>query len=90
MARLMKGWEVEWCAGCPVDKETGDTDLDAADMRAKDFPLDQKDKALAFAKERLKEDFFGSVRVTEFYLEPFEPGYPGLTREYVGESEYVE
>jgi len=28
-----------------------------------------------FAKEKLKVDWFGSVRITEFFMEPFEPGY---------------
>jgi hypothetical protein len=88
MVRLMKGYEVEWCAGCPVDPESGDTDLDAADMRIKDF-ADLK-AARRFAKKKLAEDFFGSVRITPFELQPYEPGYPGLTREYIGEPEYIE
>jgi hypothetical protein len=88
MARLMNGYEVEWCAGVPVDEESGDADLDRADMRIEDF-ADIK-AARRFAKKKLKEDWFGSVRITPFALEPFEPGYPGLTKEYTGEPEYIE
>ena len=88
MPRLMKGYEVEWCKGVPVDPESGDADLDAADMHIRDFlTLEQARK---FAKEKLSEDWFGSVRITPFELVPFEPGYPGLTREYTGESEYID
>ena len=90
MARLHEGYEVEWCAGCPVDAESGDTDLDAADMRIKDFPKSQLEQARAFARRKLEEDFFGSVRITPFELQPYEPGYPGLTKEYVGDPEYIE
>jgi hypothetical protein len=88
MTRLMKGWEVEWCKNVPVDKESGDADIDRADMHCRDFAT--KEQAMAFAKKKLPEDWFGSVRVTEFALEPFEPGYPGLTKEYVGQTEYIE
>lgn len=84
--RLLKGWEVEWCAGCPV--VDGDTDLDNADMRFADFS--NKADAMKFAEKMLEVDFFGSVRVTQFEMVPFEPGYPGLTREYVGEPDYVD
>lgn len=83
--KLMKGWEVEWCAGVPL--VDGENDLDNADMRFKDFS--DKAKALEFAKKMLEKDWFGSVRVTEFEMQPFAPGYPGLTREYVRDSEYV-
>ena len=85
--KMMKGWEVEWCQGVPKDPETGDNDLDAADMRYRDFPLDKKEEAMAFAKEKLEIDYFGSVRINEFELVPL---YPGLTREYVGKEEFVE
>jgi hypothetical protein len=88
MARLLKGYEVEWCKSVPVDPESGDADLDRADMHIADFADIRA--ARKFAKSKLKEDWFGSVRVTPFELVPFEPGYPGLTREYTGESEYVE
>ena len=86
MARLLKGYEVEWCAGCPV--VDGDTDLDRADMRIEDF-TDLK-AARRFARKKLEDDFFGSVRITPFEYQPYEPGYPGLTREYTGEPEYIE
>lgn len=88
MDRLLRGYEVEWCAGCPVDEESGDTDLDRADMRCKDF-ADLK-AARRFAKKKVGDDFFGSVRITPFEYQPYEPGYPGLCKEYTGESEYVE
>lgn len=88
MARLMKGWEVEWCSHVPVID--GDAQLDDAVMHFKDFPIEQKDKAVEFAKKKLEIDWFGSVRITEFYMEPFEPGYPGLTREYSGQPEYID
>lgn len=84
--RLMAGWEVEWCAGCPV--RDGETDLDNADMRFADFS--NKEDAVAYANKVLAKDFFGSVLVTQFEMQPFEPGYPGLTREYVSDPEYVE
>ena len=85
MTRLMKGWEVEWCSEVPL--VDGENDLDAADMRYRDFPLDKKEEAMAFAKEKLEIDYFGSVRINEFELVPL---YPGLTREYVGKEEFVE
>lgn len=85
--QLMRGWEVEWCAGCPV--VDGDTDLDRADMHYADFS--NKEDAMKFAAEKLPQDFFGSVRVTEFRMEPLVCGHPRpLTREYVGDSEYVD
>jgi hypothetical protein len=86
--RLTKGWEVEWCAGCPV--RDGDTMLDEADMRFEDFPT--KEPAMKRAQEILDsgKDFFGCVRVTEFEYVPYEPGYPGTYREHIGEPEYVD
>lgn len=84
--RLMRGWEVEWCAGCPV--VDGETMLDDADMRFADFS--NKEDAIAFAKKVLERDFFGSVRVTEFEMQPYEPGYPGLCREYIADPEYID
>lgn len=59
-------------------------------MRCRDFP--SRTKARRFAKRLIYErkDWFGSVRLTPFEMQPFEPGYPGLTREYVGESEFIE
>lgn len=83
---LSKGWEVEWCAGCPI--VDGETMMDDADMRCRDFA--DKERALKFAAIKLKEDFFGSVRVVEFELQPYEPGYPGLTKEYISEPEYID
>lgn len=80
--RLLRGWEVEWCAGCPV--VDGDTDIDAADMRFRDFATQAA--AMDFARKVYKDSFFGCAMVNEFYLEPFEPGFPGLTREYVGQA----
>jgi len=67
----MKGYEVEWCSDVPVID--GDAQLDDARMHFKDFPLNQKDKAVAFAKEKLKVDWFGSVRITEFFMERLSP-----------------
>lgn len=84
--KIKKGWEVEWCAGCPV--RDGETILDEADMRIADFS--KKNDALKFARRMLTKDFFGSVRVTQFEMQPYEPGYPGLTREYISEAEYVD
>lgn len=83
---MRKGFEVEWCAGCPV--RDGETDLDNADMRIAEF--EDIKAARRFAKKKLPQDFFGSVRITQFELQPFEPGYPGLTKEYIGEPEYID
>ena len=83
---LKRGFEVEWCAGCPV--RDGETIMDAADWRFKDFA--DKPAAMAFAAKVLPKDFFGSVRVTEFEMQPYEPGYPGLCREHIGDPEYVD
>lgn len=85
MSRLLKGWEVEWCAGCP--ERDGDTDLDAADMRFRDFAT--RDAAMKYAQEVLPKDFFGQVTVNEFEMVPFEPGFPGLTRDYLGQPEHI-
>lgn len=85
--RLLKGYEVEWCVDVPTDKESDDADLDNADLRIKDFA--KLDDARKFAKAKLPDDWFGQVSITPFEMVPFEPGYPGLTREYTGEPEYI-
>lgn len=86
--QLMRGWEVEWCAGCPQIPGTDDADLDNADLRFADFS--NKDDAMKYAAQVLDKDFFGSVKVTEFEMQPLVDGFPTLTREYIGDSEFVD
>lgn len=62
-------WQVEWCAGIPKD-EYGDSDMDAADYRRSCFKT--HDEAIAFAKEKLPLDAFGSVAVTEIEFVPYD------------------
>lgn len=82
-----KGFEVEWCYELPSDGHGG-CDIDNAKYACKDFP--NRGLAMAFARRMLPKDCFGSVRVTEFELVPYEPGLPGKCREYVRDSEHVE
>lgn len=56
-----KTWEVEWCSEIPLD-ENGDSDMDAAKYHF--VHIQDKDKALAYAKKVLPKDAFGAVRVT--------------------------
>jgi hypothetical protein len=62
-------WQVEWCAGIPQD-ENGDSDMDAADYRRSHFKT--RDEAIAFAKEKLPLDAFGSVAVCEIEFSPYD------------------
>jgi len=80
-------FEVEWCYELP-QLEDGSADIDAAKYASRDFQ--SHTAALRYARKMLPKDCWGSVRVTEFEMVPYEPGYPGQFREYVGEVETVE
>jgi hypothetical protein len=83
------GWEVEWCADVPRIEGTDDLDIDQADYRFADFKA--KEEAMAFAKEIFPRDFFGSVRITPFRIEPLSDEWPyGATREYTADCDYYE
>lgn len=84
---LLKGYEVETCVELPTT-EWGDADLDRAKYRRFDCPT--KPKAVELAKRLLPADQFGSVVVTEFVREPYEPGCRALRKEYVSDPDYVE
>jgi hypothetical protein len=62
-------WEVQWCAGVPLD-ECGDADLDRADCRIRRFA--DRDAALAFAREIYPKDYFGAVRITPERFEAYD------------------
>ncbi len=55
-------YEVEWCSAIPLN-ECGDGDLDNAKYEKLYFDL--FGVALAYAKEILPKDYFGSVRLEE-------------------------
>ena len=57
-----RAWHVDWCAGIPLDPETGDGDLDNADYRTETFWLEPD--ANERARKVLPLDAFGSVSVT--------------------------
>lgn len=84
---MKKGFEVAVCVKIPLD-EYGERDIDAAVFETRDFA--KKEDAMRYAKSRLADDCFGSVRVTPFELQPYEAGSLGLFREYVGDSDHVE
>ncbi len=84
---LLEGWEVEWCVNVPVDRN-GDAYHDDADRRFADFKTEEE--ARAFALKVLPSDWYGAVRVTPFYTEPYNDGYPGGSREYSADPEYIE
>lgn len=86
-AKLMHGWEVEWCSELPID-EFGDTDMDRAVMCFRDFQT--LEAARKFAKRILPKDQFGVVTINEFQMIPFEPGYPPTDRDYIGRAEHIE
>lgn len=77
--RLMAGFEVEWCKDVPKIPGTNDSDMDRADWRTQDF-----------AKDRLPHDYFGSVRVTPFEMEEYEPGCGAYHKVYTADSTHVE
>lgn len=83
----MRGWEVETCVNLPPTPE-GEADYDNATYKC--YEVDTHEQALALANRLLPNDCFGAIEVNEFYREPYEPGFPGLRKEYIGESEYVE
>ncbi len=84
---LSEGWEVEYCYDLPKDSE-GYSDIDAAKYASLDFKT--KDEAMQHAKIVLPLDQFGSVRVTQFHSEQYEPGVRAYFREYDGDSIHVE
>lgn len=84
---MMSGFEVEWCENVPTFPD-GSSDIDAIDWLRRDFS--KQDEAVAFAKDRLPFDGFGSVRVTPFEMEEIEPGACAYHREYTGDSEHIE
>jgi len=86
--RLQNGFEVEWCSSIPVNEETGERELDEAVYEYRDF--ETVDSARTYALEVLPKDCFGSVRVTRFEMALVEPGYKAMTREYIGEPEYID
>lgn len=87
MNTLKEGWEVEYCDNLPRD-EHGDADIDRATYVVRDFAT--KRAALRYAKKVLPLSAFGSVRVTQFYSERYEPELPATFREYLGESIFIE
>jgi DNA primase catalytic subunit len=84
---LNEGWEVEWCVSVPMN-EFGEADHDSADRRFQDFKTEGE--ARAFAVKVLPSDWYGGVRLTPFYTEPYNDGYPGGSREYSADAEYIE
>lgn len=82
-----KGFEVEWCANVP-QTEFGDCDLDRADYRRRDFTT--HDEAERYARAIVGSDYFGAVQITEFVYEPLCRGSQQLTKEYIGESEFID
>jgi hypothetical protein len=85
--QIKSGWEVEWCAGVPKFAD-GSCDMDNADFRISDFAT--HGEAVAFAKQMLPKDAFGSVRVTPFELQEIEPGVRAYHREFTADSEHIE
>lgn len=82
----MSGYEVEWCAGCPV--VDGETNMDQADFRVEDFA--SHEEAEARARQLLPLDFFGAVGITKFEIVPLIPGRARpLTREYTSDREEI-
>jgi hypothetical protein len=83
------GWEVEWCVDVPKIEGTDDIDMDQADYRFADFTT--KEEAMEFAKAVYPQDFFGSVRITQFTIEPLSDEWPyGATRVYTADPEHYE
>jgi len=88
---LSEGWEVEWCV------KQGVTDLGNGEFEANpdkdentfaDFATHAE--AIKCAKRVLRFDQYGSVRITKFHSERYEPDCPATFREYDGHSEFVE
>lgn len=83
-----RGFEVEWCDLLPMIEGTNppEADMDKARWRRKLFKT--KDEAIAFAKQVLPEDKFGSVRVTPVeWQDPIgENLWPTFCWEYIGDS----
>jgi len=82
---MLKGFEVETCVHVPLFPD-GSCDLDKADYRVTEVKT--LPEAMRLAKELLPNDFFGSVRVTEFEREEVEYGY--WSKEYIGETQHIE
>jgi hypothetical protein len=78
------GFEVEWTTDVP--EENGESDFDAGTVNVKDFRTFEA--ATAYARKIFPEDFFGSVRITEWESLPYEEGYPGRYKETVREWFY--
>ena len=88
LTKLSEGWEVEWCTELPCVEGTNDADIDRAKYQRADYPT--KSEAMKVAKRVLRFDQFGSVRVTQFHSERYEPDCPATYREYDGDSIIVE
>lgn len=86
--KLLKGYEVEICVELPFVEGTTDADIDRAKYVRRDFAT--RDEAIKHAIANLDRDKFGSVVVTEFDSEEYEPGIGIYHREYVRDSEYVD
>lgn len=66
-------YELEWCAGIPLD-ECGDCDLDNADMRREFFPITKIEAARERARELLSsdKDAFGAISITLIEFVPYD------------------
>ncbi len=84
---LLHGWEVETCVELPPTPD-GDADYDNAKYRR--FDCVTLEQARVLAKRLVLDDKFGSVAITEFVREPYEPGCPAFRKEYVSDSQYVD
>jgi len=85
---LLAGYEVCTCVELPV--KDGDTDYDNAVYRR--FDCETKKQAITLAMRLLPNDCWGSVEVTEFIREYFDPECPGagLHKVYTSDTKYVE
>ena len=86
MKEILHGFEVETCTELPC--KDGEADYDSATYRR--FDCKTLDDAQRLARKLLPNDKWGSVAITEFRREPFEPGFPVLHKEYVADTTYVE
>lgn len=70
-----KVWTVEWCVQIVLE-EDGSVDRDSCKMACRNFPYNQKDAALAFAKEKLKEDRLGETHIWAREFRPYDEDDP--------------
>ena len=88
-----RAWCVDWCAGIPIDPETGDGDIDNADDRTEVFWT--KAKADKRANEVAPHDAWGQAGVTHVEFTAYDENdarrYPHVGFwEPMGEPEYIE